>query len=509
VTERVQRTLSQRLLVGLIVVTFAYWAVIAALTVRDSVDEVYELFDVHLVQTALALLRVTDPDDTQPALIPNRSESPALREIFNQWPELPARLAQARSRSVSQAGPGGTAPAVVTGSIHSMHAEYEKNLRYQVLNGEGVLLLRSTNAPSTVMTTQDGYSQSTDADGQVWRHYGVWDQHHDFRILVSEAHELRNRLVRNIALHVASPLALGMPVLIALLWFSITRGLNPLGKLTRELASRKSDNLIPLDASSAPGEVRPMVQALNQLLHRMTATLEGERRFTANAAHELRTPLAAIQAQLYVARAADNAQERQQALDQLQRGVERGIRLVGQLLTLARLDPEQALPEAQELDLAKVAENVCAEMAPLALQREQTLELDAASDLPPLQGNADLLSMLLCNLMDNAIRYTPRGGRIDVSVSANDAGLALRVSDNGPGIPAAQRERVFDRFYRIAGQDQPGTGLGLAICRRIVELHKAHIVLSEGQDGRGVCASVIFSSPAIQESPAAPDGSLT
>ncbi len=492
-TAQRHHSLSRRLLVGLVVVSFSYWAVIAWLTIRDSVDEVYELFDVHLAQTALALLRVTDPDESDPLVIPNRTQAPALHEIFDQWPELPQRLADNRSAAAKQGNTGAPVVPVVTGSIHSMHAEYEKNLRYQVWSGDGSLLLRSANAPVVSMTPEDGYSETMDADGKTWRHFAVWDTHHHFRIVVSEAHELRNQLVRRIALHLASPLALGLPVLIVLLWFSISRGLNPVGVLTREIASRKPDNLKPLDAGSAPGEVRPMVLALNQLLQRVTHTLEGERRFTANAAHELRTPLAAIQAQLHVAGKADGETERQQAMQQLQRGVERSIRLVGQLLTLARLDPEQALPDAHLLNFGTIAEAVCAELAPLALQSGQTLELLIEPGLAPLSGNADMLSMLLSNLVDNAIRYTPRGGHIDVALSHYLFGLMIEVSDDGPGIPVSQRDRVFERFYRIAGQEQPGTGLGLAICRRIAELHHARLALTDGPRGRGVTVSVFFS----------------
>jgi two-component system sensor histidine kinase QseC len=485
-------SLSQRLLVGLLVVSFAYWAVIAWFTIRDSVDDVYELFDAHLAQTALALLRVTDPDDDDPLTIPNYTETPPLREIFTHWPDLPERLASARSTY----GGAGEVAKMPSGprseSMHSLHVEYERRLRYQIWDGEGNLLLRSANAPAEVMTAVDGLSESTDSEGHLWRHYGVWDRHHHFRILVAENHELRNRLLRNIALHLASPLVLGLPVLIFLLWFSVSRGLDPLAALKREIASRKPDSLTPLDADGAPGEVRPMVLALNELLRRMNDTLENERRFTSNAAHELRTPLAAIQAHLHAARCADGEEERQRSMNQLQRGVERGIRLVGQLLTLARLDPEQAMPDVQPVNLGEVAQAVCAELAPLALQRDHTLELQVEPELPTLPGNADMLSMLLANIVDNAIRYTPRGGHIHVEVRRGESGMVMEVCDDGPGIPAAQRERVLDRFYRIAGQDQPGTGLGLAICRRIAELHNARIVLADGPGGKGIAARVSF-----------------
>jgi two-component system sensor histidine kinase QseC len=488
-----RHSLSRRLLVGLVVVSFAYWAGVAALTMRDNIDEVYGLFDAHLAQTALALLRVTDPDETDPLVLPNRTEVPALSEIFTQLPDLQERLAREATAPASQRSASAVSLPAVNRSIHSMHEEYGKSLRYQIWSGEGALLLRSANAPAEPMTLEDGYSETMDLQGQAWRHFGVWDLHRHFRVVVSEAHNLRNRLIQRIALQVVSPLALGLPVLILMLWFSINQGLNPLGVLTREIQARKPDNLLPLDVGSAPGEVRPMVLALNGLLQRVADTLEGERRFTANAAHELRTPLAAIQAQLHVARQAEGEVERQQALQQLQRGVERSIRLVGQMLTLARLDPEQALPDAQPVNLEQVAQAVCAELAPLALQREQTLELVAEPGLPLLPGNADMLSMLLSNLLDNAIRYTPRGGHIDMVLSHYLFGLMIEVSDDGPGIPAPQRERVFERFYRIAAQDQPGTGLGLAICQRIAELHNARLTLTEGPKGCGVTVSMFFS----------------
>lgn len=494
---RLRLSLSQRLLAGLLVVSLACFAVITWLTIRDSVNETYELFDAHLAQTALALLRVTDPDDDDPHELPKTGETPSLREVFTQWPELPARLATSRTGPDRQDALPTQAARLSpdTGSVQSLHAEYEKRLRYQIWTVGGHLLLRSANAPETLMATQDGFSETIDEDGQTWRHYGVWDRHRDFRVLVSEAHDVRNRLVRGIALRLASPLVVGMPVLIFLLWFSIGRGLNPLGALTRQIGERKPENLMPLDAHNAPREVRPMVQALNALLQRMAHTLENERRFTANAAHELRTPLAVIQTQLHAVRSADGEAERQRAVDQLQKGVERGIRLVSQLLALARLDPEEALTDVRSLNLADLAESVCAELAPLALQRGQEMELNAEPDLPPLTGNADMLSMLLGNLVDNAIRYTPAGGLVQVTLRRDGNDVLMAVSDDGPGIPVAQRERVFARFFRLAEQDQPGTGLGLAICRRIAELHFATINFTDGLNGKGLTATVHLRVP--------------
>jgi two-component system sensor histidine kinase QseC len=482
-------SLRRRLLVGLVLVSLGYWAVIALLTVRDSVNKVDELFDLHLAQTALALLRVTDPDDDDPADIPDNTDStPSLSAIFSPWPHLTDRLARKPDT------PGALPQAA--GSPQTLRENYERSLRYQVLAGNGALLLRSANAPAAAMTSTDGYSQAADPSGQVWRYFALWDRHREFRIVVAEAHDLRNQLMRGIALQTASPLALGLPVLLLLLWLSIRRGLDPLAVLTRAIKARKPDNLVPLDTAVAPREVRPMVLALNSLLQRVASTLEGERQFTAHAAHELRTPLAALQAHLHVARATPPGPDHEQAMDHLQQGVERAIRLVGQMLALARLDPQQLLPSAPAFDAADTVQAVCAQLAPLALQKDQTLELDMEAELPRVQGQADLLSMLVSNLVDNAIRYTPAGGHIQVAARRGAAGLTIVVQDDGPGIPPTDRLRVFQRFVRLRGEEQPGTGLGLAICQRIAELHRASLQLGEPASGQGLV--VTLSLPPIE-----------
>jgi two-component system sensor histidine kinase QseC len=290
----------------------------------------------------------------------------------------------------------------------------------------------------------------------------------------------------------ATPLALGLPVLFLLLWFSIRRGLHPLADLSRAITQRQPDNLAHIDEASVPDEVQPIVTALNDLLTRMGQTLETERRFTDDAAHQLRTPLAAIQAQLYTARHTQAEAPHQIALAQMQHSVERGIRLVNQLLALARLDHKQAVPELQAVKLGDLAETICAELATLALQRDQTLELLAGPDLPDVMGRPDLLAVLISNLVDNAVHYTGRGGHITVSIEATKTGVALLVCDDGPGIAPDLRERVFDRFFRIAAQNQPGTGLGLAICKRVAELHHATLTLSDGPQGRGLTVRVEF-----------------
>jgi two-component system sensor histidine kinase QseC len=370
---------------------------------------------------------------------------------------------------------------------------YSSSLRYQLLRDDGSLLFRSDNAPVTPSTGDPGFSDTTDLQGESWRHFNVRDKHHGVRVIVSEPHSYRNQLERNMIMTAAAPMGLGLPLLFLLLWLSIRRGLSPLSNLSLEIAKRQPSNLTLIDEQSVPLEVQPIVNTLNELLKRMADTLESERRFTDDAAHQLRTPLAAIQTQLYIARNTRADAAHQLALDQLQLSIERGIRLVNQLLTLARLDPGQTLPDFQWVKIGEIAETACAELAPLSLQKDQTLELRIAPGLPLLTGNADMLSMLISNLVDNAIHYAGDGGHIDVTLQASPEGLQLLVCDDGPGIAPDQRDRVFERFYRIAPQHQPGTGLGLAICQRVAELHHATIALSEGLLGRGLTVSVKFS----------------
>jgi two-component system sensor histidine kinase QseC len=478
----------------LIAASLGYWAVVVGIMIDDSINEAYELFDSHLAQTALALLRVSDPDDGHQVHMPMHTESPNMTEIFSAWPHLSERLRSAK-------GDAGSAPVAPPGaaadssSLHTLYDEYERRLRYQIWDGEGKLLLRSANAPAVAMTDLDGFSEITDKNGVVWRLYGVWDQHHSFRILVAEALDTRNNLLRNIALDLVQPMVLGLPVLLILLWYSIRRGLDPLRALAKEISHKRAESLTPIDAGTSPEEIRPMVLALNGLLQGVNRAMENERCFTANAAHELRTPLAAIQAHLAAARAATEPGDREQSLDQLQRGLERSIRLVGQLLTLARLDPEQALPDAEPVNIRELLESACAEIAPLALARDQVMELTVAGDLAPLTGNGSMLAMLFANIIDNAIRYTPDGGHIAVN-AYDESGLCVDVTDDGPGIPAEERGRVFERFCRLADQSKPGTGLGLTICRRIAELHGARIELGDAPGGRGLTVRLRFPVPA-------------
>lgn len=243
-----------------------------------------------------------------------------------------------------------------------------------------------------------------------------------------------------------------------------------------------------------------MLDALNGLFGRVDRAMENERRFTADAAHELRTPLAALTAQAQVALRAQNAAERDHAIRQVEAGARRASHLVEQLLTLARLDPAAA-PAFAAVPLDVLATEICADHAPAALAKQITLELDAPERVLVV-GQDAMLRVLLRNLVDNAIRYTPSGGKVGVGVTAQKDAVILSIADDGPGIPAPEREKALHRFHRLAGQDIEGSGLGLSIVARIVELHGARLELGDREDGHpGLVVRVILNHP--PDSPAA------
>ena len=240
--------------------------------------------------------------------------------------------------------------------------------------------------------------------------------------------------------------------------------------------------------------MRPLVESLNALLQRLEGSFDTQRRFAVDAAHELRTPLTALTLQIQLAARAQSEDERAISLERMEQGVKRATRLVQQLLTMARLDPESAQKPAVPTDLAILATAVVDELRPLAEQKSIALEVDAPAPAWVL-GQEDALRILLTNLIDNAIRYTAPSGRVHVSVQPDDTTVQLIVQDNGPGIPPDERERVFDRFYRGRDAAAGGSGLGLAIVRQVADMHGGSVTLSAGNQASGLQALATF--PAV------------
>jgi two-component system sensor histidine kinase QseC len=369
---------------------------------------------------------------------------------------------------------------------HQEHDEVEY-LRFQVWTNDGRLVLTSADTPMVPLTTRDGFSEATDPGGKNphWRYYARWSKNGKARVIVGENHHVREELIERTTMQLLLPALLGLPILGIWVWLAIRQGLRPLNVVAEQIADREPEHLDPLTPATAPLEIKPLIESINHLFARVEQALESEKRFTADAAHELRTPLAALAAQAQVALRARDADERRHAIDQLIASSRRSARLVDQLLTLAKVDPTEAVP-AGTVELDWLAQQVCAINGPLAVESGVTLELDKMYTV--VTGDADMLRIMLRNLVDNAIRYTPAGGRVLVSVTER----TVSVSDSGPGIPAEERERVFDRFHRLAGQDKEGSGLGLSIVARIAARHRAKVRLAEGEGGVGLKVSVEF-----------------
>jgi len=358
----------------------------------------------------------------------------------------------------------------------------------QIWDRDGTRVYLSRPAPSAPKRADVGFSTVRTRDGD-WRVYTALVNNHV--VQVSQPTNIREELAARIALRSMLPLIALLPIAIALIWVTIGRGLKPIDDVAAAMAKRSAGALDPLPERNLPAELKPLVASLNGLLARLGHSLGMQRAFIADAAHELRTPLTALHLQIQLAERATDDAERAAAIERLKGGTERATRLVEQLLALARSEPDAAERPFVAVDLAAVGREVVAEQAPIAEAKNLDLGFSGVAPIA-VEGDPDALRMLLGNLIDNAIRYTQRGGTIDVAARVEDGRPELTVVDSGPGIPEAERERVFDRFHRGAQADATGSGLGLAIVREIATRHGASVSLGEGRGGRGLAVTVRF-----------------
>jgi len=366
------------------------------------------------------------------------------------------------------------------GADMSGHDEENFEFVLQIWSADGRQLYRSTPRAGLPERAVLGFSDVSARD-TTYRVYSV--QAPGGVIQVAQDMEVRRAMARTLALRTVAPVAALVPLLMAAAWWVVGSTLVPLRRLREQLAQRRADDLAPVGEGTLPDEVRPLVHELNLLFDRLRLAFETQKSFVGDAAHELRSPLAALKLQVQgLARAPDD-RSRQRAVARLDAGVDRATRLVEQLLALAR-QQERDSAGARPLVPADVVKLALADAAPAALERGVDLGL-VGSDATAVLGDAEALRVLLRNLLDNALKYTPAGGRVDVAVAREQgepATLCLRVEDSGPGIPEAERERVLDRFYRVPGTEGAGSGLGLAIVKAIADAHGA--VLSLGHSER-------------------------
>ena len=368
------------------------------------------------------------------------------------------------------------------------NAAYDFVVQVWTLDGELIYMSR----PHTVLPTFTtiGFSTVNTSSGQ-WRVYGT--ESLTKVVQIAQPMSVRRQQAAQLALRTLGPFALLVPVLGLIVWLAVGQALQPLQRLAKAVKARRLNALEPLSDARLPDEVRPLVSSLNDLLVRLAGALDRERAFMADAAHELRTPLTALHLQLGALTRAGTEAERAEAMGKLSEGVQRAIRLVEQMLALARQEP-RAEPVPTGFALDELGREVVAELVPLADSRQIDLGMSEAQPVT-VRGERDAVATLIRNLVDNAVRYTPDGGRVDVSVersSGTPARGLVRVVDNGPGIPLEERARVFDRFYRKPGTPSPGSGLGLAIVKAIATAHGATVELGEGADGRGLAVTIDF-----------------
>jgi two-component system sensor histidine kinase QseC len=371
---------------------------------------------------------------------------------------------------------------------------YQKKVAYQVWNSQKKLLVKSGSAPasnfanfsegfsSTVVATSDGSSEN-------WRVFSLYDDDWDFWLHVAESESIREELAQGISGQTLKPGLLMLPLVLLSLIIIIRIGLKPLAQLAKSIKSREANNLSAIELGHAPSEIKPVVKSLNDLFTRLEDAIKREQRLTADAAHELRTPLAVIMIHAQNAINAHNDQDRNMALGELEKGVTRISRLLEQLLTLSKISPD-TIP-LEPLVFYPLCQDVLAQMAPKVLAKHQDMSMECASSVKTitLNGSAFLLEILIRNLIDNASQYSPTEGHLELSITQHHNHIILSVQDSGPGVPPDQIDKLTDRFYRQHQQTGHGAGLGLALVNSIVNFHGGELTFKVAQFG-GLCVEV-------------------
>ena len=357
----------------------------------------------------------------------------------------------------------------------------------QIWTSNGAVLYLSRPGNPLFNRVTLGYTD-VDAGARRWRVYGLATR--DRVIQVAQPIDLRRGLAAAAALRSLAPLLAFAPIMALLIWWLVGDSLSSVKRLATEVGRREAHSLDEVSEAGVPLEISPLVRALNALLVRLRHAFSSQRAFVADAAHELRSPLTALKLQLQLLDRAPDDAARAQALEKLHEGVDRATRLIEQLLTAARTDPNDAKFSFQQIDLAELVRQAMADVFVFAQQRRISIELQAPDHLA-ITGDADALRILARNLLDNAIRYSHEGGTLLASVGADSGKVVLAIEDSGPGIPEDDRGRVFDRFFRREPNQQGGSGLGLTIAKNIAEQHGADIELGVSRYG-GLKVSVLF-----------------
>ncbi len=525
------RSLQGRLLVLVLGLVVTVWLVTAARTWVDVRHELDELLDGHLAQAA-ALLVVQqiheiegredhgfddagsagdDSDRALDAPTLHRYAPAAAFQVFHEGrlvlrsanaPTTPMMSAEQRASSGATPGadlyidpPGGPADAGAARRADGRRDDRDRSARGRDESRRGRhddhqsdrAQAQSAERPA-VLAASGGFA-TTQVNAVDWRVYTALGAERDIRVYVGERLESRQSILWAVLRNTLAPMALALPLLALAAWWAVYSGVAPLRRLGEKLAQRQPQSLHPVVLDGAPSEMTPMLDELNGLFARIAELMESERRFTADAAHELRTPIAAIRTQAQVALGEADFGLRRHALHATLEGCDRATRLVEQLLTLSRLEAGAA-PKLGPIDLAALVRSVLAEQAIHALHKQQTLELDVPPDACTIDGDATLLAVLVRNLIDNAVRYSPHQATIQVAIERAANQVRLSVQDSGPGITDADRARIGERFFRVLGSGQGGSGLGWSIVKRIAAVHRAEIRLGKSDALGGLDVTV-------------------
>jgi len=463
-------SIRRRLLFWFVGLSLTGWSVTMLAIWYQITDEIEEVYDAHLIQTAgelgdmvPVLLNQSAADTITPHSVP--STLPGLNQLLREF------------------------------SRPTDNNEYAATLSARIWwHGIPLHLPGTREEPPP---KADNTVQMERHDGLDLRRYVHYDPQSQVLVEVTERHNARAKIIHEVAQASMLPLLVLLPPFGLIAWFAVSGGLRPLKSITDGIRKRSPRDLQVLTLQRVPQEVLPLIEALNQLFTRVERTIERERRFTGDASHELRTPLAGLRIQAQLALRTGDEAQRRHALQQLLTGIDRSTHIVRQLLALARLDPSQTSEACHTQALRPLLQEQLEHLRPLAKQK--SIELTVVDGEAKACVDRDMLAILLRNLLDNAIRYTPTGGRVQVACSTTPDSPTIEVADSGPGIPMDQRARVLERFHRGEQKQESGCGLGLSIVQRVAEIHQASLELKKSPLG-GLLVRIIFPPPIVEKS---------
>jgi two-component system sensor histidine kinase QseC len=365
--------------------------------------------------------------------------------------------------------------------LQQADGSYSRQLSCQIWSLQGSLVGRSQSAPQKSLASHTSGFEETEIDGERWRVYAVVNPKLGVRVLVGDSLEIRERLIGDVVKGLLLPALVILPVLAALIWFSVGRGLAPLTRIAEALIGRSASELHPVDGAATPREVRPVIVALNSLFGRVAEARERERSFTAYAAHELKTPLAGLKTQAQIALRADDASVQREALSRISTSVDRTSRVVRQLIDLAAVDAAKGAPAEELVDLSILLSEVASELETQLSNVDVRVAVEVAeTSAAPVGVRADrgLVRLVVRNLIENAIQHSPKGGEVRCRVrrSEQDQHVVVEILDQGPGIPAADEKRVLERFFRGRKPRGHGSGLGLSIVQMALDRLEGSLV---------------------------------